>query len=84
MRTDLTDLIRSARPSLLDWDRAILRVLKDPKRPLSVVSDLGAVHGGIELDSAVYRLSDGGRPARARAVVERRGLGRPVARGPRG
>ena len=59
MEPELIRTVSAAQPDLLAWDRLSVRVIKDPARPLSVVSDLGVPHGGLEKDSAVYRLSDG-------------------------
>ena len=61
MDARLAASVRSRNPDLLDWSGVTTRTLKDPKRPLSVVSDLGVLHAGLEEGSAVYRLSDGAR-----------------------
>ena len=53
------DRIKAQQSDLLDWDRLTVKVVKDPERPLSVVSDLGVPHAGMERDSSVHRLSDG-------------------------
>jgi hypothetical protein len=50
--------IRAARPELLDWGSVVVRTLKDPRRPLSIVSDLGVIHAGMEKESAVRRICD--------------------------
>ena len=57
----IVERLRAAQPRLLAWDDLVVRTLKDPQRPLSAVSDLGVPHGGMEKDSAVYRISDGQR-----------------------
>lgn len=51
--------IRAARPELLDWESVVVRTLKDPHRPLSIVSDLGVIHAGMEEQSAVHRITNG-------------------------
>jgi hypothetical protein len=59
--TALIERIQRHLPRLLAWDQASVKVLKDPGRPLSVVSELGVPHGGLEKDSAVCRIADGER-----------------------
>lgn len=59
MEPAVIELIRRHQPSLLAWDDLSVSVLKDPRRPLSVVSQLGVPHGGLEKDSALYRIADG-------------------------
>jgi len=51
--------IRAVRPELLDWGSVVVRTLKDPRRPLSIVSDLGVIHAGMEEQSAVHRITNG-------------------------
>ena len=53
--------LRSACPDLLDWDGVEVQTIKDPRAPMSIVSDQGVAYGGIEPDSAVHRLTAGGR-----------------------
>jgi len=57
----LIENVRAHDPRLLDWDRLVVRTIKDPARPLSVVSELGAAYGGLERDSSVWRIGDGER-----------------------
>ena len=61
MQHQLIDIegLRALSPKLLDWDRVCVRVIKDPAKPLSTVSDLGVPHTGMERDSSVCRISDG-------------------------
>jgi len=59
LRVELIQNLRANKPALLDWDRLRVRVLKDPGKPLTRVSKLGVIHGGLEKESAIYRISDG-------------------------
>ena len=58
MIDDLVEKVRADRPDLLDWDKVSVKVIKDPQKPLSVVSELGVVHAGLDKDSAIWRLRD--------------------------
>ena len=53
--------VRERQPDLLAWERLRVKVIKDPARPLSAVSELGTAHGGLERDSSVWRIGDGAR-----------------------
>ena len=59
MNDQVIHRLKDAVPGLLDWGRATVKTIKDPTRPLAEVSELGVVHGGLERDSAVFRISDG-------------------------
>ena len=61
MQREVIEHIREHNADLLDWPGLAVRTIKDPERPLSVVSGLGVPHGGMEKDSAVYRISDAER-----------------------
>ena len=58
MEPRIFNTIRAKAPAIMDWDAVTVKLIKDPGKPLTQVSELGVVHAGLEPASAVYRLTD--------------------------